>query len=114
MQITSAAAFQPDTVSPLDEDGLQAAAAEWDMEVRLPNLIRGAAHSRKLADLHKHAAWEHLRAAQCAREFGDTPMHRGSLEDAAVAVRRASACVVFARRCEREANAIAVASGFLR
>ena len=114
MRLTTAEAFTPDSVSPLDTDALAVVAANWDMEVRLPNLIRGAARSRKLAELHKRAAWSHLREAQVAREIGDAPLRRGSLKDASTAVRRASACVVFARRCEVEANAIATASGFFR
>ena len=92
MLLTTAAAFQPDTVSPHDHVGL--ANVDWDMDVKLPNLIRGAARS--------------------ARQLGDTVMHRDHLEDAIRAQRLASECDCFARRCEREANAIAVASGFLR
>lgn len=114
MRLTTAEAFRPDTVSPLDADGVDALSDTWSMEVRLPDLIRGAANSRRLADMHKRSAWENLRAAQVAREIGDAVLHRDHLEDGAAAVRRASACVVFARRCEREANAIAIASGFLR
>ena len=114
MQLTTTAAFRPDTTSPLDEDAIRSMTGDWDMEVRLPDLIRGAARSRRLADEHKRVAWSHLRAARTARRFGDHLMHQDHLEDGATAVRRASACVVYARRCEREANAIAVASGFLR
>ena len=114
MQLTTTAAFRADTTSPLDTDALQHVEAAWDMEVRLPDLIRGAARSRRLADQHKRVAWSHLRAAQAARELGDSLMHRDYLHDGGAALRRASACIVYARRCEREANAIAVASGFLR
>ncbi len=112
MFLTTAAAFQPDTVSPLDDAGL--ANVHWDMEVKLPNLIRGAARSRHLAAQHKRVARQYIYAARSARELGDMTMQRDHLDDAIRAQHRASECDCFARRCEREANAIAVASGFLR
>ncbi len=112
MLLTTADAFQPDTVSPHDHVAL--AGVHWDMDVRLPNLIRGAARSRHLATQHKRAAWQMICAARSARQAGDAVMQRDHLEDAIRAQRLASECDRFARRCEREANAIAVASGFLR
>jgi hypothetical protein len=112
MLLTTAAAFQPDTVSPHDHVAL--ASVNWDMDVKLPNLIRGAARSRHLAAQHKRAAWQLIGAARSARQMGDTVMQRDHLDDAIRAQHLASECDSFARRCEREANAIAVASGFLR
>lgn len=112
MLLTTAAAFQPDTVSPHEHAGL--ASVHWEMDVRLPNLIRGAARSRQLAAQHKRAAWQMICAARSARQAGDAVMQRDHLDDAIRAQRLASKCDSFARRCEREANAIAVASGFLR
>ena len=112
MFLTTAAAFQPDTVSPHDHAGL--ASTDWNMEVRLPNLIRGAARSRQLATQHKRAAWHLICAARRARQTGDLVVQRDQLDNAIRAQRLASECDAFARRCEREANAIAVASGFLR
>lgn len=113
MQLTTTDVFRPDTISPLDADALADCEADWDMTGRLPHLIRGAAHSRRLADLHKRAARSHLRAARAARELCDAMIHRDHMTDGSSALRRASACVVYARRCEREAHAIAIASGFL-
>ncbi len=113
MLLTKTAAFRPDTVSPHDADGLAILEEYWDMEVRLPNLIRGAARSRRLADQHKHVAWQSIRAAHSARTLGDRLTARDSLIEAIEARRKARECDAFARRCEREANAIAVASGFL-
>jgi hypothetical protein len=112
MLLTNAAAFQPDTVSPHDHAAL--ANVHWDMDVRLPNLIRGAARSRQLAAQHKRAAWQLICAARSARHRGDAVMQQDYLEDAIREQQLASECDGFARRCEREANAIAVASGFLR
>jgi hypothetical protein len=112
MLLTTAAAFQPDTASPLDHASL--ANVHWDMDVRLPNLIRGAARSRQLATQHKRAAWQLLHAARSARYRGDAVLQEDYLDDAIREQHLASQCDGFARRCEREANAIAVASGFLR
>jgi hypothetical protein len=112
MLLTTAAAFQPDTMSPHDHAAL--ANVHWDMDVRLPNLIRGAARSRQLAAQHKRAAWQLVRAARSARHRGDTLLQEDYLDDAIREQHLASECDGFARRCEREANAIAVASGFLR
>lgn len=106
--------FRPDTVSPHDRDALAALDRNWQMEVRLPDLIRGAARSRRLAEQHKHAAWRFIREAQSARQTGDQPMHQDYLGDAMEARRKAAECAGYARRCEQEANAIAIASGFLR
>lgn len=113
MHFTKPEVFQPDTVSPLDCDAVAVLDSNWDMEVRLPNLIRGAARSRRLAVEYKRAAWEALRSARAARSTGDRMMSREHLDDAIDAGQRASQCVSYARRCEKEANAIAVASGFL-
>ena len=113
MMLTTAG-YGPDTVSPLDHDAIAVLEADRDIAFRLPDLIRGAARSRRLADQHKTAAREHLRAAQTARAFGDPMLHRDFLDEASEARRRAAACSFYARRCEREANDIAVASGFLR
>lgn len=120
----TAAAFQPATVSPHDHDARALLDAplldeplldeHWDIAVRLPDLIRGAARSRRLAEQHKLAAWRAMRDAREAREIGDRRNHRDYLSDASEAIRRAAECDGYARRCEREANAIAVASGFLR
>lgn len=114
MFLTKSSVFQPDTVSPHDADALAALEKNWEMEVRLPNLIRGAARSRSLANQHKRTAWEFIRSARAARLVGDLIMHRDYLDEAIAAQQRASDCSKFARRCEKEANAIAVASGFLR
>ncbi|MBK8908727.1 MAG: hypothetical protein IPM60_12730 [Rhodospirillales bacterium] len=115
----TAAAFQPDTVSPHDHDARALLGApfleeHWDIAFRLPDLIRGAARSRRLAEQHKFAAWQAMRDAREARKIGDRLSHRDHLDDASTAIRRATECDGYARRCEREANAIAVSSGFLR
>jgi hypothetical protein len=112
MLLTTAAAFQPDTLSPHDHVALDH--VHWDMDVRLPNLIRGAARSRHLATQHKRAARQLLHAARSARHRGDAVMQQDHLDEAIREQHLASECDGFARRCEREANAIAVASGFLR
>ncbi|MCW5698769.1 MAG: hypothetical protein KIT00_02895 [Rhodospirillales bacterium] len=113
MMLTPATALQPDDVSPHDLEAQALLDDHWDIAVRLPNLIRGAARSRRLAEQHKFAAWQFIRAAKSAREIGDRFNHRDNLSDASEAIRRASECDSYARRCEREANAIAIASGFL-
>ncbi len=113
MRLTNAG-FSADTVSPLDPDAQALVDGGCDVSVRLPDLVRGATRSRRLADQHKLAAREHLRAAQAARSFGDVHRHRNFLGEATDARRRAAACCLYAWRCEQEANALAHDSGFLR
>lgn len=114
MFLTNADVFQPAPVSPHDHAALALLQGNWEMEVTLPNLIRGAARSRRLAAQHKRAAWQFILSARSARGTGDEITHRDCLDDAITARQRAAECNGFARRCEGQANAIAVASGFLR
>ena len=54
------------------------------------------------------------RAGASDSDFCKGTRAMGTLDDAIREQHLASECDGFARRCEREANAIAVASGFLR
>ncbi len=103
-------AVQPDTVSPHDSEALAALARHWD-QVRLPNLIRGAARSRDLAGVHRGVAREAIRAARAARARFDDEACRSHRETAHDALAKARQCLHFARRCERKAQAIILSEG---
>lgn len=106
--------FDVDTISPHDTDALRAIAEQLGTHDRIPNLIRGAARSRDLCDVHDCAARESLRAARCARESGDTVSYRVSLKTAKDARRRVKECRQFARECEDRANALIMAGSASR
>jgi len=112
MALTTAV-FRPDTVSPLDADAIAVLEESWEVVARLPNLMRGATRARRLADLHKDSARASLAAARRARTGEELRLHRVLLEEAATARRSATACCVFARRCEGEADRLAETAGFL-
>jgi hypothetical protein len=104
------AAVQPDTVSPHDKEALDLLYRHWE-EVRLPNLIRGAARSRDLAEVHKGIARDSIAAARTARQQRDEPAYLKHLGDARDAHDKARECYRFARQCERRAQAIILAGG---
>ena len=104
------AGVQPDTVSPHDKEALETLALHWD-EVRLPNLIRGAARSRDLAQVHRGVARAAIRAARGAREQRDEPGYFKHLETARDALGKARECYRFARQCERKARATILSGG---
>jgi hypothetical protein len=104
-----AAAVQPDTVSPHDKEALETLSRHWE-EVRLPNLIRGAARSRDLAQVHRSIARDFIAAARAARRQHDETSYLGHLGSARDAHGKARECIRFARQCERRAEA-AILSG---
>ncbi len=99
------ATVQPDTVSPHDKEALELLYRHWE-EVRLPNLIRGAARSRDLAEVHKGIAQESIRAARLARQQRDEPAYLKHLSNVHDAHSKARECYRFARHCERKAEAV--------
>lgn len=104
------ASVQPDTVSPHDKEALQMLYRHWE-EVRLPNLIRGAARSRDLAEVHKSIARDSIRAARAARQQRDEPTFFAHLGNARDAHEKARECYRFARQCEGKAQAIILSGG---
>jgi hypothetical protein len=84
-----------------------------DMEIRLPALIRAAARLRYLSADRRSAAKRALSAAGTARLRGDGRGYAATLDQALAARRCAAAAARLARGYEREAHAIARASGFL-
>jgi hypothetical protein len=104
------AAVQPDTVSPHDKEALATLYRHWE-QVRLPNLIRGAARSRDLAEVHKGIARDSIRAARAARRQRDEPTYLEHLGTAREAHGKARECYRFARQCERKAEAIILSDG---
>ena len=107
--LTDNDAFEADTVSPHDRDALKMVAEKWGIQDRLPNLIRGAARSRDLCEVHRCVVRETLRAARSARELGNGASYRDYLKTARDARRRAGECHRFARECEERANALITA-----
>jgi hypothetical protein len=104
------AAVQPDTVSPHDKEALELLNRHWE-EVRLPNLIRGAARSRDLAEVHKGIARDSIAAARAARQQRDEPAYIKHLSNVREAHGKARECYRFARQCERKAQAILLSGG---
>ena len=104
------AAVQPDTVSPHDKEALELLHRHWG-EVRLPNLIRGAARSRDLAEVHKAIARDSITAARAARRQRDEPAYLKHLDNVRDAHDKARECYRFARQCERKAQAIILSGG---
>ena len=99
------ATVQPDTVSPHDKEALELLYRHWE-EVRLPNLIRGAARSRDLAEVHKGIARESITAARAARQERHESAYLKHLSNVRHAHGKARECYRFARQCERKAQAI--------
>jgi hypothetical protein len=104
------ATLQPDTVSPHDKEALESLSRHWD-EVRLPNLIRGAARSRDLAQVHKSIARDSIAAARAARRQRDQTSYLEHLGNARDAHTKARECIRFARQCERKAEAVILTGG---
>lgn len=104
--------LRPDTVSPHDQDALEALFDTWTFQDQLSTLIRGAVQSRRLADEHRSAARSLVDAARSAHENREPAEYRDHLAGARAARRRAHECSVYARQCETRANVIAVCSGF--
>ncbi len=104
------AGVQPDTVSPHDKEALEALARHWD-EVRLPNLIRGAARSRDLGEVHRGVARQSIQAARAARRQGDETTYLENLKIARDALCKARECYRFARQCEGKAQAVILTGG---
>lgn len=111
--LTDNDAFEADTVSPHDREALNVIAEKWGMQDRLPNLIRGAARSRDLCDVHRCVALESIRAARSAKKLGNCLSYREYLRTALDARRRASECYHFARQCEERANTLIAAGSAL-
>ena len=107
---TLAADVQPDTVSPHDKEALEMLYRHWE-EVRLPNLIRGAARSRDLAEVHKGIARDSIRTARVARRQMDEASYLKHLGVVREAHGKARECYRFARQCERKAEAIILSGG---
>lgn len=107
--LTGNDAFEADTVSPHDRDALKMVAEKWGIQDRLPNLIRGAARSRDLCEVHRCVVRESVRAARSARILGNGASYRDHLKTARDARRRAGECHRFARECEERANALITA-----
>ena len=104
------ASVQPDTVSPHDKEALEMLYRHWE-EVRLPNLIRGAARSRDLAEVHKGIARDSIRAARAARQQWDESTYFAHLGNARDAHEKARECYRFARQCEDKAQSIILSGG---
>ena len=109
VNLTDSEAFEADTVSPHDRDALKVVAEKWGIQDRLPSLIRGAARSRDLCEVHRCVARESIRAARSAKELGNGVSYRDYLKTATDARRRASECHHFARQCEDRAHALITA-----
>ncbi len=107
--LTDNDAFDVDTVSPHDKDALRVVAENMGTQDRLPSLIRGAARSRDLCEVHRCAARESIRAARSAKKTGNGISYREYMKAALDARRRASECHRFARECEERANALIMA-----
>ncbi len=107
--ITGNDAFEADTVSPHDRDALKMVAEKWGIQDRLPNLVRGAARSRDLCEVHRCVVRESVRAARSAKAVGNGVSYRDYLKTARDARRRAGECHRFARECEERANALITA-----
>jgi hypothetical protein len=101
--------FEADTVSPHDRDALKLVAEKWGIQDRLPNLIRGAARSSDLYEVHRCVVRESIRAARSAKAAGNGASYRDYLKTARDARRRAGECHRFARECEERANALITA-----
>ena len=108
--IALSAAVQPDKVSPHDKEALETLARHWD-EVRLPNLIRGAARSRDLAQVHKGIARDSIAAARAARRQRDDSSYLEHLGNAREAHAKARECIRFARQCECKAESAILSGG---
>lgn len=107
--LTDNDAFEADTVSPHDKDALKLVAEKWGIQDRLPNLIRGAARSRDLCEVHRCVVRESIRAARSVKAVGNGASYRDYLKTARDARRRAGECHRFARECEERANALITA-----
>jgi hypothetical protein len=103
-------AVQPDTVSPHDKEALETLYRHWE-EVRLPNLIRGAARSRDLAQVHKGIARDSIAAARAARLRRDESSYLEHLGNARDAHSKARECIRFARQCECKAETAILSGG---
>jgi len=107
--LTDSDTFEIDTVSPHDKDAVRAVSEQMISQDRLPSLIRGAARSRDLCEVHRCAAREAVSAARSAKQLGNGTAYRDYLESARDARRRANECRQFARECENRANALIMA-----
>jgi hypothetical protein len=101
--------FEADTVSPHDKEAIKAVAETWGTQDRIPNLIRGAARSRDLCEVHRCVVREALRAARSAKTIGHLASYRDHLNTARDARRKAGECYRFARQCQERANALIAA-----
>ncbi|MBK8908384.1 MAG: hypothetical protein IPM60_10900 [Rhodospirillales bacterium] len=106
--LASLSDLRPDTVSPHDQDALEALFDTWTFQDQLSTLIRGAVQSRRLAEQHLCAARSLVEAARSA----EPAEYRDHLASVRAARRRAHECSAYARQCENRANTIAMASGF--
>lgn len=107
--LTDNDAFEPDTVSPHDKEGLKVVSENMGTQDRIPSLIRGAARSRDLCEVHRCTARESIRAAKSAKRAGNGTSYRDHLKIALDARRQAAECRQFARECEDRANALILA-----
>ena len=107
--LTDNDAFEVHTVSPHDKDAVAAISEKMGSQDRLPSLIRGAARSRDLCEVHRCAAREAVRYARSAKNLGNGISYRNYLESARDARRKANECYQFARECENRANALIMA-----
>lgn len=107
--LTQSDDFEVDTVSPHDKDALRAVSEKLETRDRLPSLIRGAARSRDLCEVHRCVARQSISAARSAKKVGNAASYRDYLKTARDARRRASECRHFARECEERANALIMA-----
>jgi hypothetical protein len=101
-----AEAPEADIVSPHDRDALEQFADQWDMGKRLPSLMRSAARSRDLAEVHRCVAREAIIAARSAKSNGDHQLFRHLFETVQEARRKAWDCFHFSSQCEERAQAI--------
>lgn len=107
--LTDNETFEVDTVSPHDKEALKVVAAKEGSQEMIPNLLRGAARSRDLCEVHRCVARESIRAARHAKELGNTRSYRENMQTAVDARRRAGECRQFSRECEERANALIMA-----
>lgn len=77
----------------------------------LPKLIHSAAFARRFVQMHKHAARQCLHAARLAGRNGKRELQARLLGEARDEHEQARACMRYARECEAQADAMAVAAG---
>jgi hypothetical protein len=84
---------------------------ESDAATALPRLIHTAVLARQFGEVHKRVACQCLRAARLAKRQGDRDMFLRLVGDVREERLQAQTCKRVARRCESEAETIAIAAG---